>query len=210
VEGVTSWWAKEGMIQVAMDNRSSGHFGKFGMNYIFRQLGKFEIEDYMQCARWLRQKPFVDSTKICITGGSFGGYLTCMALTYGADVFNYGVANSSVTDWKLYDTHYTERFMDTPQENQLGYQNTSVLAYADRYKGLLRINHGATDDNVHMQNSIQLIDKLQDLKKHFEFMVYPGQRHGIGGAKGQHNRLETYRFYYKNLLNKPIPESFWK
>jgi dipeptidyl-peptidase-4 len=164
----------------------------------------------MQCARWLRQKPFVDSNKICITGGSFGGYMTCMALTYGASVFNYGVANSYVTDWQLYDTHYTERFMDRPEDNPLGYKNTSVTGYADRYKGLLRINHGATDDNVHMQNSIQLIDKLQDLKKDFEFMVYPGQRHGITGSKGLHNRLETYKFYYKYLLQKPMPDDFWK
>ena len=204
------WWAQEGIIQVAFDNRSSGHFGKKGLNFIYRQLGKWEIEDYMTCGRWLKKQPWVDSNKLCITGGSFGGYMTCMALTYGADVFNYGIANSSVTDWQFYDTHYTERFMDTPQENPEGYKATSVMTYADRYKGLLRIVHGTTDDNVHMQNSLVLINKLEDLKKHFEFMVYPGERHGIGGLKGLHNRLEAYKFLYQYLLEKPMPAAFWQ
>lgn len=204
------WWAKEGLIQVAFDNRSSGHFGKKGMDFIHRQLGKYEIEDYMQCARWLRNQNWVDSNRIGITGGSFGGYMTCMALTYGSDVFTHGVANASVTDWQFYDTHYTERFMDTPQENPDGYKLTSVMNYASRLKGTLRIIHGTSDDNVHMQNSLMLIDKLQDLKKRFEFMVYPGQRHGIGGLKGIHNRTESYSFFYKYLLQRDVPEEFWK
>lgn len=203
------WWAQEGMIQVSFDNRSSGHFGKKGLNYIFRQLGKYEIEDYMACGRWLKKQPWVDSNKLCITGGSFGGYMTCMALTYGADVFPYGIANSSVTDWQFYDTHYTERFMNTPQDNPDGYKNTSVLTYADKYKGLLRIVHGSSDDNVHMQNSLVLINKFQDLKKHFELMVYPGERHGISGLKGVHSRYESYKFYYQYLLEKPMPAIFW-
>jgi dipeptidyl-peptidase-4 len=108
-----------------------------------------------------------------------------MALTYGADVFTHGVANASVTDWQFYDTHYTERYMDTPKENPEGYKATSVMTYADKLKGTLRIVHGTSDDNVHMQNSLVLVDKLQNLKKHFEFMVYPGERHGIGGIVKQ-------------------------
>ena len=166
------WWAQEGLIQVVFDNRSSGHFGKKGMNFIHRQMGKYEIEDYMQCGKWLREKFFVDANRIGITGGSFGGYLTCMALTYGADVFTHGIANASVTDWQFYDTHYTERYMDTPEENPEGYKATSVMTYADKLKGNLRIVHGTSDDNVHMQNTLVLISKLQDLKKPFEFMLY--------------------------------------
>lgn len=207
------WWAQEGLIQAVFDNRSSGHFGKKGMNFIHRQMGKYEIEDYMQCGRWLKEKSFIDGNRICITGGSFGGYITCMALTYGADVFTHGVANASVTDWQFYDTHYTERYMDTPKENPEGYKITSVMTYADKLKGLLRIVHGTSDDNVHMQNSLVLIDKLQNLKKHFEFMIYPVERHGIGSnnrAKGEHNRTEAYNFYYQNLLQKPMPEQFWQ
>ena len=207
------WWAQEGMIQVVFDNRSSGHFGKKGMDYIHRQLGKYEIEDYMQCGKWLKDQSFVDDDRIAITGGSFGGYMTCMALTYGADVFTHGVANASVTDWQFYDTHYTERYMDTPKENPEGYKATSVMTYADKLKGMLRIVHGTSDDNVHMQNSLVLVNKLQDLKKHFEFMLYPGERHGIGGnnrAKGEHNRTEAYSFYYQYLLKKPMPEQFWQ
>ena len=205
-----TWWAQEGLIQVSFDNRSSGHFGKKGMNYIHRQLGKYEIEDYMTCGRWIKQQSWADNKKLCITGGSFGGYITCMALTYGADVFDYGVANSSVTDWQLYDTHYTERYMGTPLENPEGYKNTAVLTYISKYKGLLRIVHGTSDDNVHMQNSLQFINKLEDMKKHFELMIYPGERHGIGSAKGIHNRTEAYSFYYRNLLGREIPDSFWK
>ena len=207
------WWAQEGLIQVVFDNRSSGHFGKKGMNYIHRQMGKYEIEDYMQCGKWLKEQNFVDDDRVAITGGSFGGYMTCMALTYGADVFTHGVANASVTDWQFYDTHYTERYMDTPKENPEGYKATSVMTYADKLKGLLRIVHGTSDDNVHMQNSLVLVDKLQNLKKHFEFMIYPGERHGIGGnnrTKGEHNRTEAYTFYYQYLLKKPMPEQFWQ
>ncbi len=207
------WWAKEGLIQVVFDNRSSGHFGKKGMNFIHRQMGKYEIEDYMQCGKWLKEKSFVDGERIGITGGSFGGYLTCMALTYGADVFTHGIAMSSVTDWQFYDTHYTERYMDTPKENPEGYKSTSVMTYADKLKGVLRIVHGTSDDNVHMQNSLVLVDKLQNLKKHFEFMLYPGERHGIGGvnpAKSAHNVTEARNFYYTQLLRKPIPAEFWQ
>lgn len=206
--GLTQWWAQEGVIQVAMDNRSSGHFGKKGLNDIFTRLGKFEIEDYMTCAKWLAVQPWVDPARIGINGGSFGGYITCMALTYGAEVFTHGIANYSVTDWHLYDTHYTERFMNTPASNKQGYEQTSVLKYLDKYKGKLLIIHGSTDDNVHMQNTIQLIDGLQDRNKNFELMIYPDQRHGISGAKVSHYLLETIRFIYGNLLNKELPKEF--
>lgn len=202
------WFAQEGLIQVVIDNRAAGHLGKAGMNYIHRQLGKYEIEDYMDAARWLATQPGVDASRMGITGGSFGGYMSAMALTYGADVFTHGIANFSVTDWALYDSHYTERYMDLPKDNAEGYKITSVMTHANKLKGLLRIVHGTMDDNVHMQNSIQLVDKLEDLGKHFEFMVYPGERHGWGGPKSTHSRNENYRFYYQNLLQKPLPALF--
>jgi dipeptidyl-peptidase-4 len=200
----------EGVIQISIDHRGSGHFGKAGVALMHRNLGKWEMNDYIEVVKWLKEKPFVDSTKICITGGSYGGYVACLALTYGADYFTHGLALFSVTDYRLYDSHYTERYMDTPEENPEGYKNGSAMTYADRYKGMLRIVHGTMDDNVHMQNSIQLIDKLQDLKKHFEFMIYPGGRHGWGGPKAAHLRNETYRFYYTYLLEKEFPENLFK
>ena len=199
------WLAQEGMIQVDMDHRGSGHFGKKGVAEMYHCLGKWEIHDYSEVVRWLKSKPFVDTTRICITGGSYGGYVTCMALTAGAEYFNYGVADFSVTDWKLYDTHYTERYMGTPAENPEGYKKGAVLTYVNNYKGVLLINHGTIDDNVHMQNSIQLISALQDLGKHFEFMAYPNERHGWGGPKATFLRNETMRFYYRYLLEKPFP-----
>ena len=203
------WLAQEGMIQMSVDHRASGHFGKEGVALMHRNLGKWEMNDYIEAVKWLRTKQFVDATKICITGGSYGGYTTAMALTFGADYFTHGIASSSVTDWQLYDTHYTERFMDTPAENPDGYKAGSVMTYVDKYKGMLRIVHGTMDDNVHMQNSIQLVDKLEELGKHFELMVSPGGRHGWGGGKAVHSRSEGMRFYYKYLLEKPYPEDLF-
>lgn len=206
----SQWYAQEGMIQVSLDHRASGHFGKEGLNYMHRNLGKWELQDYKTMVKYLIDKGLADPTKICITGFSYGGYMTCLALTAGSDVFTHGMAGGSVTDWRLYDSAYTERFMDTPTENPEGYKAGSPLTYVDKYKGNLLIVHGTMDDNVHMQNSIQLISKLQDAKKDFEFMIYPGGRHGWGGAKGQHfDNLKT-QFIYKHLLEKPVPDGLLK
>lgn len=202
------WYAKEGLIQVAMDHRASGHFGKEGVNYMHRNLGYWEIKDWITIVKWLIENAGVDKNKVCISGFSYGGYMTCYALTYGADYFTHGLAGGSVTDWSLYDTHYTERFMDTPAENPEGYKSSSVYSYLDKYKGLLRIYHGTMDDNVHMQNSIQLIKKLQEKKKHFEFMLYPGGRHGWRNLREQdaHSANEIAMFIYKNLLEREVPK----
>ncbi len=210
-EGIRSqWWANEGLIQMSMDHRGSGHFGKEGVALMYRNLGKWEMNDYIEVVKWLRTKPFVDSTRVCITGGSYGGYVTCMALTYGSDYFTHGIASLSVTDWRLYDSHYVERYMDTPSENPEGYKNGSVMTFVNRYKGMLRIDHGTMDDNVHMQNAIQLVSALEDQGKHFELMLYPGSRHGWGGKKAIHLKNENYRFYYRYLLRKPFPEDLFK
>jgi len=204
------WLAMEGIIQVSVDHRASGHFGKEGVALMHRNLGRWEMNDYIEVAKWLRAKPFVDTTKVCIAGGSYGGYVTCMALTYGSEYFTHGIAHYPVTDWRLYDTHYTERYMDLPAENLEGYKFGSVMTHVKKYKGLLRIVHGTMDDNVHLQNSLQLISALQDLGKHFEFMVYPGGRHGWGGPKAIHSTVENYRFYYRYLLEKEFPETLFR
>ncbi len=200
------WYAEEGLIQFSMDHRGAGHHGKEGVALMYRNLGKWEMNDYIEWVKWLRTKSYVDPRRVGVTGGSYGGYVTAMALTYGSEYFSFGIASSSPTDWKLYDTHYTERYMDTPAENPEGYKNWSVMTYADKYKAGLRIVHGTLDDNVHMQNSIQLVDTLENLGKNFELMLYPNGRHGWGGAKGVHSRVEAARFWYKNLLEKPFPE----
>jgi len=204
------WLAGEGLIQMSVDHRGSGHFGKEGVALMRGNLGKWEMNDYCEAVKWLRRRPFVDSARICITGGSYGGYVTCLALTRGADYFSHGVAMYSVTDWRLYDSHYVERYMGTPAENPEGYRDACVMTYAPKYHGTLRIVHGTMDDNVHMQNSLQLIDTLEVLGRHFEFMAYPLERHGWGGAKAVHLRNETYRFYYTYLLRKEFPERLFE
>ncbi|MEO5890351.1 MAG: prolyl oligopeptidase family serine peptidase, partial [Ferruginibacter sp.] len=204
LSGQQQWYAKEGLIQVIMDHRASGHFGKEGVNQMYRDLGHWELVDYSTMVKWLIANRQADPAKICITGFSYGGYMTTLALTKGADVFTHGMAGGPVTDWTLYDSHYTERFMDLPSENPEGYKTGNVMNYADNYKGVLQIVHGEMDDNVHMQNSLQLISKLEDAKKDFEMMVYPGGRHGWGGNKGLHFQNLKTKFIYKYLLQKPV------
>jgi dipeptidyl-peptidase-4 len=195
--------AQEGIIVFAIDHRGSGHFGKKGMALMYRNLGKWEMHDLIQGVKWLRKKSFVDQDRIGITGGSYGGYTTCMALTYGAEYFTHGYAQSSVTDWQLYDSVYTERYMDRPADNPEGYAFGAVMTHAAKFKGTLFMSHGNMDDNVHMQNTIQLIDKLMDLEKSgFEFMVYPGQRHGTRGKKRAHSNRHYIDFWFKNLLGR--------
>jgi dipeptidyl-peptidase 4 len=196
--------AQNGIIVMAVDHRGSGHFGKKGVARMHRNLGKWEMNDYIIAVEWLRKKPFIDPSKIGITGGSYGGYATCLALTAAADYFTHGIAASSLTDWKLYDTHYTERYMDTPEENPEGYDYGSVMTHAEKYKGTLLITHGTMDDNVHMQNIIQLISKFEDLNKDFELMLYPNARHGVGNPKRKHVSRESVQFWFKHFLGKEL------
>ncbi len=210
LSGNQQWYAKEGLIQVSMDHRASGHFGKEGVANMYHNLGYWEMKDYSTMVKWLIANGNVDASKVCITGFSYGGYMATYALTYGADLFTHGMAGGSVTDWTLYDSHYTERFMGTPANNAEGYKSSNVMTHADKYKGMLQIVHGVIDDNVHMQNSIQLISKLQDLKKDFEFMPYSGGRHGWGGNKGLHFQNLKTKFIYKYLLEKEVPKTMLK
>jgi dipeptidyl-peptidase 4 len=198
------YWAQAGIITVSVDHRGSGHFGRNGMNFLYRNLGKWESADLATAVKWLYNKPFVAKDKIGITGASYGGYLTIMALTRDADFFNFGVAGSSVTDWRLYDSIYTERYMGLPANNPAGYKNAAVLTWIDRYKGLLRMTHGTTDDNVHMQNTIQVVDWLTSNNKRFELMLYPNSRHGI--SQREHLLRETHDFWVRNLLEGNLPK----
>ncbi len=208
-KGVSNqYWANEGIIHVVCDHRASGHFGKQGVAWMHRNLGHWEMIDYITVAKWLKAKPWVAKNKLLITGHSYGGYMTCLALTKGSDYFDFGIAGAPVTSWELYDTHYTERWMDTPQDNPDGYKQGSVLTYVDKYKGGLRIMHGDLDDNVHLQNTMQLVDALTDRSVPFELMIYPGSRHGFDRSKTKYDFNERVRFYYQYLLERPVPEEF--
>ncbi len=199
-------WASEGVIQLSVDNRASGHCGKEGINYIHRNLGYYELQDYIYWAKYLISLPFVNPEKIGITGFSYGGTMTALALTEGAEYFRYGVAGAGVYDWHLYDTHYTERYMDHPDNNPDGYKKSSVLLMADKYRSekgsILYLTHGTDDDNVHLQNTMQLIDALQKAGKQFELMLYPGALHGYRGYQGSHSDEATIKFWRKTLLDK--------
>ena len=188
--------AQQGIIVLKVDHRGAGHFGKQGTEAMHRCLGKWEIADYCSAASYMRTLPFVDGNKIGITGGSYGGYVAALALAAAPDSFACGIADFAVSDWSLYDSVYTERYMDLPTENPEGYRQASVLSHLQTYRGGLRLTHGSMDDNVHMQNTLQLLNGLLDLGKTTELMVYPGERHGIRGIKAVE--------YYRSALD------FWK
>lgn len=193
--------AQHDIIIFSVDHRGSGHFGKKGIDLMHRCLGKWEMHDYIQAVKYLKTLSFVDSEKIGITGGSYGGYVTALALTKAADYFKFGIAGSSVIDWQLYDSVYTERYMDTPADNAKGYKESSVLSYIDKYKsGSIRITHGTMDDNVHMQNTIQFVDKVLNAGKSVELMLYPGDRHGIRGKKRLDANRGSLNFWLRNLF----------
>jgi len=199
------YWAQRGVITLVVDHRASGHFGKAGVSLMHRRLGYWEMTDYIAATEWLREQSFVDPGKIAITGSSYGGYTTMMALTYGAEHFNYGQAGASVTDWRLYDTVYTERYMDTPQENPEGYNFGAVLTHIGNYQGGLRITHGMIDDNVHTQNSIQVIDWLMENNKEFEMFLYPDSRHGVQASMRAHYLKGIHDWWMRTLLDGVDP-----
>ncbi len=193
------YYAQLGMIVINVDNRGAGHYGKKVLAEMHRNLGKYDLDDFIDAAKWIRKQPFVDTTRIGITGGSYGGYITLLALTRGADVFTHGLAEFSVTSWRLYDNIYTERYMDKPDENPDGYDYGSVMKYADNLKGTLRLTAGTMDDNVHYQNTLQLVDKFENLGKHFELLVYPNERHGYRSIKWFHAVKENLDFWKTNF-----------
>jgi dipeptidyl-peptidase-4 len=198
--------AQSGIISMTLDNRGTGHFGKKGENEMYRNLGKCEINDLITAAKYLGKLSFVDTAKIGVTGASYGGYVTCMALTVGSDYFHYGIAEYAPTDWQLYDNIYTERYMDLPSGNKDGYNYANVMNHLDKYKGGLRIVHGTMDDNVHLQNVWQLTSKLQDMNKDFEMMIYIDERHGIHPPKSKHLSRNNLQFWFRKLLGKEFEE----
>lgn len=204
------WWANHGVIQVTLDNRAGGHFGKKGVEAVYRNLGVQELKDFCDGIDYFRALPFVNGEKIGVEGFSFGGTMTTLCVTEGNDHFQYGIAGGGVYEWELYDTHYAERYMDRPQDNEEGYAAARVLDRVGKYRGdagnMLRITHGTGDDNVHFQNTLQLIDRLQKDHKDFELMIYPDGMHGYRGDQGVHSSLQDYKFWYRYLLEQPLPD----
>ena len=205
------WCWENGIIYIVVDPRSSGENGRKGMDEAFRRMTVPELGDYTAWARWLQSLPYVDGSRIGVEGFSFGGTTTCMLVLRYPEYFCCGVAGGGVYDWKLYDTHYTERFMDTPQANPAGYAEASVLTWVDscavkESKGLhngmpaLKLTHGTGDDNVHFQNTLQLIDALQKAGIQFELMIYPDGMHGYRGYQHQHDVENDHLFWSRHLL----------
>nr|WP_121271416.1 DPP IV N-terminal domain-containing protein [Pedobacter schmidteae] len=193
------------VINVQMDHRGSGHFGKTGQNYMHRDLGHWEIEDYSTVINYLKETyPFIDGNRVGISGFSYGGYITSLALVKAPDVFSVGLAGGSVTDWHLYDSAYTERYMDSPKENPEGYKTSSVMTYVNNMKGHLSLAQGTADDNVHMRNTMKLANALQEAQKQFELMFYPGAPHGwfFLHNKAAHDQKARALFLERYLFKK--------
>jgi dipeptidyl-peptidase 4 len=191
---------RAGYVVFTLDNRGSAFRGTAFQAPIHRRLGDVEVTDQVQGARWLMSQSFVDPARIGVWGWSYGGYMTLNLMFKAPDVFRAGVAGAPVTDFALYDTHYTERYLDRPQENAAGYAASSVLPYAKDLKGKLLVMHGMADDNVLFLNSTKLFRKLQDLSKPFDVMVYPGAKHGLMRQNdGRHGYKMILRFFDENL-----------
>ncbi len=173
--------AEKGYIVFSMDNRGAWGRGHDWEKVIYRHMGKTELADQLEGVKYLKSLPYVDANRIGIWGWSYGGYMTLYSLTH-SDAFRTGVSVAPVTDWRNYDTIYTERYMGVPQDNQEGYDESSPAYAAKNLHGKLLLVHGTGDDNVHMQNSIQMIQRLIEAGKAFQLMMYPNQKHGISAT----------------------------
>lgn len=188
---------QQGYIVACVDGRGTGYKGTAFKKVTYMQLGKYEIEDQIAAAKWFGNQSYIDASRIGIFGWSFGGYMASLALTKGADVFKTGIAVAPVTNWRYYDTVYTERFMRTPQENPSGYDDNSPTTHAKLLKGKFLMIHGSADDNVHYQNAIEFAEALIQNKKQFQFMTYPDKNHGIYGGN---TRPQLYQYMTDFLL----------
>ena len=196
------WYYNNGIIKVVADTRAAGHNGRAGLDLIYRDLVSVPVQDFVSWATYLGSLPYVDASRIGVEGFSFGGTMTAMLVMTHPECFKCGIAGGGVYDWILYDTHYTERFMDTPSRNPDGYAVSRVLNYVPVYDdslSFLKLTHGTGDDNVHFQNTLQLINELEINEKQFELMIYPDGMHGYRGLQGEHDRQSDYRFWKEHF-----------
>jgi dipeptidyl-peptidase-4 len=196
--------AEKGYVIVCVDGRGTGFKGRDFKKMTYKELGKYEIEDQIEAAKEIGKRSYIDSKRIGIWGWSFGGYMSSLAITKGADVFKAAIAVAPVTSWRFYDSVYTERYMQTPQENASGYDDNSPINFVELLKGDYLLIHGTGDDNVHAQNSMRMINALVEANKQFDLFVYPDRAHGI--YKGNNTRLHLYN-KMTNFMDNSIGKS---
>jgi dipeptidyl-peptidase-4 len=191
--GLDDYWyfmlTQQGYIIACVDGRGTGFKGADFKKCTQGQLGKYEVEDQIDAAKVIGNYPYVDKSRIGIWGWSYGGFMSANCLFKGADVFKMAIAVSPVTNWRFYDSIYTERYLQTPQENPRGYDENSPINYVDKLKGKFLLIHGSADDNVHLQNSMQMMEALIQANKQFDSQIYPDKNHGIYGGK---TRIQLY------------------
>ncbi|MBI5218098.1 MAG: alpha/beta fold hydrolase [Bacteroidia bacterium] len=193
--------AQKGYIIACVDNRGTGGRGAEFKKITYGQLGKFETIDQIEAAKYFGSLPYADAKRIGIWGWSYGGYMSILCVTKGAEYFKMAIAVAPVTNWRYYDSIYTERFMGLPQDNAAGYDDNSPINHVDKLKGKLLICHGTADDNVHLQNSMELVTKLLAANKQFDMMFYPNSNHGIytGRYTRQHLYVKMTNYILENL-----------
>ncbi len=186
---------QKGYIVMSVDPRGTMYRGEAFKKSTYLQLGKLETEDVIAVGKHMQTLPYVDANRIGIQGWSYGGFMTALALTKGADVFKMGISVAPVTNWRYYDNIYTERFMQTPNENATGYDDNSPVNHVNKLKGKLLLVHGSGDDNVHVQNSMEFVTALVKANKQFDLFIYPNKNHGIYGGNTR-NHLFTMMLNY--------------
>lgn len=189
---------EKGYIVVTVDGRGTGFRGADFKKLTQHELGKYEVEDQIEAAKYLANQPYIDANRIGIWGWSYGGFMSTNAILKGNDVFKVAIAVAPVINWRMYDSIYTERYMKTPQENPSGYDDNSPFFFADQLKGRYLLVHGSADDNVHVQNSMAMIDTLIQHNKDFDWLIYPDKNHGIYGGN---TRLQLYTKMTNFILN---------
>ena len=182
--------AQKGYIVACVDNRGTGGKGSKFKKMTYKQLGKYETLDQINAARHLGSLSYIDANRIGIQGWSYGGYMSSLAITKGADIFSLAIAVAPVTNWRYYDNIYTERYMQTPQENPNGYDENSPINHVEKLKGHYLLVHGSADDNVHVQNTMEMISALVKANKQFDLLIYPDKNHSIYGGN---SRLHLYQ-----------------
>jgi dipeptidyl-peptidase-4 len=202
--GVTSLrdhlFAEQGFILWSLDNRGSWGRGHAWESRVFKDLGHYELEDQLAGVAYLKSLPYVDPTRIGIMGWSYGGYMTLYALTHAPEVFKCGAAGGPVTDWKFYDSIYTERYMRTPQENPDGYKTASPLGAADKLKAKVLLMHGTDDDNVHLQNTLNFVEALVKARAPFDLYLQPGEKHAFAGEAARLYLTQRLLEFFKQNL----------